>query len=205
MLTAIAHDSHGLLGTSAPVSIKHHGGRRVRFLYLGLKQRLWDNFQQWFFLNVNYTNSSGALELNSQILPFNFLNVACGPSNTLVRFDTANLRAAGEYRTVPLGKPGYPAAEIEKAVVDDLLYNVPGMAEAAADVVWDHANYIAEGEMVDAFSYLTVDYENEDFKGANGLITSEANLDAILRRQTVGGHTVTAGDLTVGAGKLCRR
>jgi hypothetical protein len=102
------HDSHGLLGTSAPVSIKHHGGRRVRFLYLGLKQRLGTTSSNGFFLNVNYTNSSGALELHPQLVPFNFLNVACGPSNTLVRFDTANLRAAGEYRTVPLGKPGYP-------------------------------------------------------------------------------------------------
>jgi hypothetical protein len=168
------------------------------FIYIPIEQRLWDNFQQWVLSECELHEQFGRVGAQLATRAVQFSERGLRPTNTLVRFDTANLRAAGEYRTVPLGKRGYPAAEIEKAVVDDLLYNVPGMAEAAADVVWDHAKYIAEGAMVDAFSYLTVDDENEDFKGANGLITSEANLDAILRRQTVGGHTATAGDLTGG-------
>jgi RHS repeat-associated protein len=90
---------------------------------------------------------------------------------------------------------GYPAAEIEKAVIDDLLYNVPGMAEAGANAIWNQADYIAKGAMNNAFGYITVDYETEEFNGANGLITSDANVNAILQRQNNGGATVKAGDL----------
>ena len=93
---------------------------------------------------------------------------------------------------------GYPAAEIEKAVLDDLTYNVPGMVDAVGNMLVNHAHYIAEGAMNNAFGYTTVDYDTEEFNGGNGLITSEENVDMILRRQTPGGHTVTAGDLIGG-------
>jgi RHS repeat-associated protein len=93
---------------------------------------------------------------------------------------------------------GYSAAEIEKAVIDDLLYNVPGMAEAGANAIWNQADYIAKGAMDNAFGYITLDYETEDLNGANGLITSDAAVDAILRRQNVSGETVTAGSLIGG-------
>jgi len=93
---------------------------------------------------------------------------------------------------------GYPAAEIEKAVLDDLTYNVPGMVDAVGNMLVNPAHYIAEGAMNNAFGYTTVDYDTEEFNGGNGLITSEENVDMILRRQTPGGHTVTAGDLIGG-------
>jgi hypothetical protein len=57
---------------------------------------------------------------------------------------------------------GYPAAEIEKAVLDDLLYNVPGMAEAGANAVWNQADYIAKGAMNNAFGYIKIDYETKN-------------------------------------------
>ena len=48
-------------------------------------------------------------------------------------------------------------------------------------------------------AYLTIDFDDlEEFNGANGLITSDANVDAILRRQNVSGETVTAGSLIGG-------
>lgn len=90
---------------------------------------------------------------------------------------------------------GYSPREIEKAVVNDLFYNVPGMVEEGTNIAFDHARYIAGGVMSGAFNYASIDYETEEFHGGNGLIISEMNVNLILRRQDTGGHTVRAGDL----------
>jgi hypothetical protein len=93
---------------------------------------------------------------------------------------------------------GYNAAEIQKAVFNDLFFDVPGIAEAGVNMAWGQAKGIAEGAMSGAFSYITTDYDNEAFDGANGLITSDAAVEAILKRQRVNGPTVRAGDLIGG-------
>jgi RHS repeat-associated protein len=80
--------------------------------------------------------------------------------------------------------------QIAKAVVNDFFWNVPEMAEAGADVVWNQAVYVAEGAMAGAFSYLNYDYDESPADGGNGLLVSEQAVNDILKR-----GNVTAGSL----------
>lgn len=93
---------------------------------------------------------------------------------------------------------GYSSHDITKAIVDDFYLGIPGMAEQASNEIWDDANGIATQVRNGAFSYLDYDSDDSKYDGSNGLLVSEQAVDAIIKRQNLGGQTITAGSLTGG-------
>jgi RHS repeat-associated protein len=103
-LTAVAYDSHGLISTSSRVTITVGSACS----YTNNTYSSNNAFGNGFIMNLNYTNSFGRLQLNSQTTPFHFINVACGQDGTLVRVDTDTGTPVGEYFTAPTNKASYP-------------------------------------------------------------------------------------------------
>lgn len=87
---------------------------------------------------------------------------------------------------------GATTREIQKAVLNDLFYNVPEVAEAGVDAAWNHAEFIAEGVRTGAFGYLDYDPEVDDYQG--GGYSAADFYEAAQRRFDNGGRCLTAGD-----------
>ena len=59
------------------------------------------DFEQGSLLNVNYYALPNALQLNSKITPYPYVNIACTARGTVARIDANTGQVIGEYRTAP--------------------------------------------------------------------------------------------------------
>ena len=105
-LTAVAEDTNGFAITSAPINITVSGA--CSYTYSSNNAFGIGMGTNGYLINLNYTNSQGALEINAQTTPSHYLNLPCKTSNTMLRLDIDTTNFIGEYLTAPQGKPGYP-------------------------------------------------------------------------------------------------
>jgi RHS repeat-associated protein len=72
------------------------------------------DFEGGNLVNLNYTAVADQLQLNTNITPFPFINIACSRDlvlkpGTVARVDVNNGQVLGEYRTAPSRKPSNPS------------------------------------------------------------------------------------------------
>ncbi|MDB6028701.1 MAG: wapA14, partial [Verrucomicrobiales bacterium] len=90
--------------------------------------------------------------------------------------------------------------DVSKAIVDDLYFGVPGMAEQGVNTLWGEANSLAAHARSGAFSYLDYDADTAQFDGSTSLIIADEAVNALLERQNRNvADPVTVGGLYGGA------